>query len=299
MIRRSLSITAVCGLPGARDSGAATTVHHAEPPVTRMQTSMPPPPPPFKQPQEQYAPSHEHGWMASVEDPGVMPPPLLYDPWQDSWPEEYPSFGFEGEPRQPQRVHVFTPPTQSHGSQGLYPHTMSQEVPIGQAEWSHTRHHWDYQPTIRAPPSSAIGRAPPLADENRSDSTAAPHEPAVEAGPPPHEPAVEAGPPPHEPAVEAGPPPHEPAVEAGPPPHKPAVEAGHAPQATADAGDPAPQAPAQEPVDALYSPLGEEYIALQRKFITSTEKTYKEAKRGSSGTMKGSAGAKRGDNNVA
>ncbi|XP_053565091.1 uncharacterized protein LOC128655511 isoform X1 [Bombina bombina] len=111
MIRRSLSITTVRGLPGARDSGAATIAHHAEPSVTRIQTFMPPPPPPvFRQPQEQYAPRHEHGWIASVEDPGVMPPPLPYDPWQDSWPEEYPPFGFEGEPRQPQRVHVFTPP---------------------------------------------------------------------------------------------------------------------------------------------------------------------------------------------
>ncbi|XP_053569550.1 uncharacterized protein LOC128659979 [Bombina bombina] len=127
----------------------------------RIQISMPPPPV-FRQPQEQYAPKHEHGWMASVEDLGVMPPPMQYDPWQDSWPEEYPPFGFEGEPRRPQRVHVFTPPTtQSHGSHGFYPQTMSQEVPIGQAEWSHTGHQWDYQSTMRAPPSSSLERAPP------------------------------------------------------------------------------------------------------------------------------------------
>ncbi|XP_053558175.1 t-SNARE domain-containing protein 1-like [Bombina bombina] len=35
MIRSSLSITAVRGLPGACDSGVATTAPHAEPPVTR------------------------------------------------------------------------------------------------------------------------------------------------------------------------------------------------------------------------------------------------------------------------
>ncbi|XP_053554798.1 nematocyst expressed protein 3-like [Bombina bombina] len=187
----------------------------------------------------------------------------------------------------------FPPPptTQSHGSQGFYPQTMPQEVPIGQAEWSHNGHQWDYQPTMRAPPSSAIGRAlsssaierappssaiglaPPSEDGNIAESTSAPQAPSDAGDPAPHEPAVEASPAPHEPKVEAGPAPHEPAVEAGPAPHEPAVEADPAPPATADAGDPAPQAPrspaAQE--HALYSPLHEEYIALQRRLITNTE----------------------------
>ncbi|XP_053557180.1 histone-lysine N-methyltransferase SETD1A-like isoform X3 [Bombina bombina] len=60
-----------------------------EPPVTRIQTAMPPPQPPpppqaLRQLHEQCAPRHEPGWMASVEDPGVMPPALPYDPWQHS-----------------------------------------------------------------------------------------------------------------------------------------------------------------------------------------------------------------------
>ncbi|XP_053560658.1 uncharacterized protein LOC128651694 isoform X2 [Bombina bombina] len=94
-----------------------------EPPVTKLQTGMPPPPPPppvtamqsppppvtamhpppppvFRQQHGHYAPRHHQGWIASVEDTEVMPPPLAYDPWQDTWPEEHP-FGFEGEPSQP------------------------------------------------------------------------------------------------------------------------------------------------------------------------------------------------------
>ncbi|XP_053569545.1 resuscitation-promoting factor RpfA-like [Bombina bombina] len=179
------------------------------------------------------------------------------------------------------------PPTrQSHGSHGFYPQTMSQEVPIGQAELSHTGHQWDYQSTMRAPPSSSRGRAPPSADGNIAETTAAPQapsdaaelapqEPLVAAEPAPQEPADVAEPAPQEPADVAEPAPQEPADVAEPAPQEPADVADPAPQAPADAGDPAPQATrspaAQEPVDALYSPLGEEYIALQRRLITSPE----------------------------
>ncbi|XP_053551162.1 AP2-associated protein kinase 1-like [Bombina bombina] len=156
---------------------------------------------------------------------------------------------------------------------------MSQEVPTGQAEWSHTGHQWDYQSTLRAPPysslgrappssslgraspSSSLGRAPPSAEEHIAESTQA----AADAA----EPAPQAPPDVAEPAPQAA------ANVAEPAPQAPPDVAEPAPQAAANAAEPAPQAPrspaAQEPVDALYSPLWEEYIALQRRLITSTE----------------------------
>ncbi|XP_053557548.1 splicing factor 3B subunit 4-like [Bombina bombina] len=107
-----------------------------EPPVTRLQTGMPPPPPPtvtgmqpppppvtamqpppppvFRQQHEQYPPRHEQGWIASVEDPEVMPPPLAYDPWQDTWPDEYPGLrgsqvSYEGSMSLPPPQHNIRP----------------------------------------------------------------------------------------------------------------------------------------------------------------------------------------------
>ncbi|XP_053545919.1 putative uncharacterized protein ENSP00000383309 [Bombina bombina] len=250
--------------------------------------------------------------MASVEDPGVMPPPLTYGPWQDSWPEEYSSFGFEGEPRQPQRVHVFTPsPTQSHGSHGFYPQTMSQEVPIEQAERSHTGHQWDYQSTMRTPPSSSLGQPPPSSSLGRAPPSSsfgrappfsslgqappssslgrAPLSSSLGQAPPSSSlgrapPSSSLGQVPPSSSLGRAPPSADgniaettqaPSDAAEPAPPEPADAGGPAPQAPADAGDPAPQATrspaAQEPVDALYSPLGEEYIALQRRLITSTK----------------------------
>ncbi|XP_053558558.1 putative uncharacterized protein ENSP00000383309 [Bombina bombina] len=233
-------------------------------------------------------------------------------------------------------------PPQTHGSHGFYPQTMSQEVPIGQAEWSHTGHQWDYQSTMRTPPSSSLGRAPPSSSLGRAPPSSsigqAPQSSSLGRAPPssslwrvppssslgrappssslgrappssslgrappssslgqappssslgqappsadgniaettqaPSD-AVEPAPP--EPSDAAEPAPPEPADAAEPAPPEPADAGDPAPQAPADAGDPAPQATrspaAQGPVVALYSPLGEEYISLQRRLITSTE----------------------------
>ncbi|XP_053556434.1 uncharacterized protein LOC128647719 [Bombina bombina] len=259
------------GMPPPPPPPPVTGMQPPPPPVTGMQ----PPPPVFRQPREHYAPRHEQAWMASVEDPEVMPPPLTSDPWQDSWPEEYSSFGFEGEPSQPQRVHVFTPPTQYQGSHGFYTQGMSQEVQTGQAEWSQTGHQWDYQSTLRAPPSSSLGRAPPSSSLGRAPPSSslgrAPPSSSLGRAPPSTDEHIAGIT--QAPADAAEDVPQAPADAAEDVPQAPADAAEDVPQAPADAAEPAPQAPrspaAQEPVDALYSPLDEEYISLQRRLITS------------------------------
>ncbi|XP_053564778.1 putative uncharacterized protein ENSP00000383309 [Bombina bombina] len=186
------------------------------------------------------------------------------------------------------------PPTQYQGSHGFYTQGMSQEVQTRQAEWSHTGHQWDYQSTLRAPPSSPLGRAPPSSSLGRAPPSSslgrAPPSSSLGRAPPssslgraPPSSSLGRAPPsadehiaedvPQAPADEDVP--QAPADAAEVVPQAPADAAEVVSQAPADAAEPAPQAPrspaAQEPVDALYSPLGEEYIALQRRLITSCE----------------------------
>ncbi|XP_053565039.1 uncharacterized protein LOC128655440 [Bombina bombina] len=154
---------------------------------------------------------------------------------------------------------------------------MSQEVPNGQAEWSHTGHQWDYQSTLRAPPYSSLGRAPPSSSLGRAPPSSSlgrvlPSSSLGRVSPSAEEHIAEST---QAAADAAEPAPQAPEDAAERAPQAPADATEPAPQAPTDAAEPAPQAPrspdAQEPVDALYSPLGEEYIALQRRLITSME----------------------------
>ncbi|XP_053578051.1 uncharacterized protein C6orf132 homolog [Bombina bombina] len=249
----------------------------------------PPPPPPQRisppQPlvqrvQQEYAPRHELGWSASVDDPDLMPPALQDDTWQDPWPEDY-SFGLEGEPSQPRRVDVFTPPHQYQASQGLY----------HQAEWVHTSRQWDYQSIRRSPPSASLGRAPASEEEHIAVSIpqAAPPVIIPQAAPaviPQAAPAVipQAAPaviPQAAPAVipQAAPaviPQAAPAViqQAAPAViHQAAPAAEDVQVETAARGEPAPRIPAgEEPLDPLTSAMGDKYIALQRRQTSTCER---------------------------
>ncbi|XP_053560655.1 uncharacterized protein LOC128651694 isoform X1 [Bombina bombina] len=168
------------------------------------------------------------------------------------------------------------PPTQYQDSHGFSTLGMPQGMQSGQAEWSHTSHQWDYQSSMRAPPSASLGRAPPSASLGRAPSSA-----SLGRAPPssdehiaevvPEAPAAEVVP--EAPAAEVVP--EAPAAEVI---HEaPATEVIHEADAAevvqdapADRAEPAPRiTAAQEPVDPLYSPLGEEYISLQRRLITS------------------------------
>ncbi|XP_053572160.1 uncharacterized protein LOC128662395 [Bombina bombina] len=168
---------------------------------------------------------------------------------------------------------------------------MSQDVPIVEAERSHTGHQWECQSSMRAPPSyslgqdppsSSLGRAPTSADGNPAETTAAPQ--AAEATVAPAPQAAE---------DTAAPAPQAAEDTAAPAPQAPEDTAAPAPQAPEDTATPPLQTPeehtpaspllqhcghqttaiavGQQPVDALYSPLGEEYITLQRRLIRSTE----------------------------